>query len=414
MAEMKTFRAKTMSAALAAVKQALGPDAVILGTRSVPARVINGLTGRDEVEITAASGDTPSNAPRAKAPAGTATATPRKAVAGERAVRAVDWPTISSRVPEYAEVERIDRLVAAAESRQAAETPARRSPPERSVVAPAREHPPAPAAGPRELLAKQVEPFYLQLVQQDVSKALAKRLVSEAIRRLPRGQQFGSDEVADSLRRYIAELVPTSGGVQLESGACKRVAFVGPAGGGKTTTLAKLAAHFKLRQKKRVALLSVDTQRIGAQSQLERYGELIGVPVYTVQSAMEVKNAVHQIGEVDLVLIDTPGAGLREQSRFARLAMLLRAARVSEVHLVLPASLAAGTQRSLVRAFEPLGAKHLIWTHLDDAVGLGVLLETLDQVALQVSYLASGQRVPNDIKTACGREVAALILSDKG
>lgn len=408
-----------MSAALALVKRELGVDAVILGTRTLRGRGLDGLVGGEQVEISAAPPETVSVAPRvtqrsaasasqAPHPKQTqAPATPSNA-SGKDATR-VQWPSIASKVPEYAEVERIDQLLNNAARQKP--TAARQSPPQ-SPPPTADDAPPAPHSN--RAIAKQLEPFYHQLVQSEVSRELARRIVTDAARSLPRGASLDADQIAGALRRCIAQSVPATGGVQLVKGEMKRVALVGPAGGGKTTTLAKLAAQFKLKHKKNVAILSLDMQRMAAHAQVQRYGELIGVPVYPAQTAMEVKEALHQVGEVDLLLIDTPGVGLRETSRFTRLAMMLRAARPDEVHLVLPASLAAASQRALFKAFTPVGVQHLVLTHLDDAAGLGVILDTLDRVQCDVSYTTGGQRVPSDITEACGEHVASLIFATEG
>jgi len=348
-----------MADALAKVKKTFGADAVILGTRSLGSG-LDRLVGRPTVEITAAPPDTVTVAPRVRpAPVAPTPPAPATPVAATAPATAPSAQIAASDLPPH------------------------------------------------------LEPLYLQLVQQEVGAELARRLVAQAARALPADHAPSPDAVATELRRFIADLVPAAGGIAVTPGTPRRVALVGPPGGGKTTTLAKLAAIFRLRQRCTVAVLSIDMHRLAGHAQLGRYGEIIGVPVFTAQTVGEVKDALREAGAPDVLLVDTPGIGLRDTARFARLAALLRAARPDEVHLVLPASLNPTCQQRMADAFRPLGISRLALTHLDDAAGLGVVLNAAERVSCELSYLADGQRVPADIEEACGTRVAELICPTK-
>lgn len=366
-----------MRDALELVKRELGPDAIILGTRTLPPAGLGALAKRQRVEITAAPPSLTTPAPRLKGPA------QRPASSGP-AVAATFEPV-------------------------AARSPARPSP-VAAGASPAVDAPLPFAAPDRPALPPHLYPCYVQLVQNEVADDLAAQLVKQAAARVPAGDS-GETALRDSLREYIAALIPETSGVDLQAGAPRRVALVGPSGGGKTTTLAKLAAHFKLRQGKRVGLLSLDMTRLAAHEQLRRYAEVIGVPLHAAQTIADVRQGLHELESVDLLLIDTPGVGLREQGRFARLATLLRAARPDETHLVLPASLAPGVQTRVAQGFTPLGLSRVVLTRLDDAIGFGVILNVTQRLNLNVSYVTTGQNVPNDIEEASGRRVAERLLA---
>jgi len=345
---VRTFQASSMRDALELVKRDLGPDAVILGTRTVSRGGVGKLAGRQSVEISAAPPGMATPAPRAGRP--------------------------------------------------------RKSPPPAEPDRTARTQPKEPR------LPEHLYPYYVQLVQNEVAEELAEKLLRAAAARVPAGDA-DQKTLRATVRDYIAGMLPESGGIELSAGVARRVALVGPSGSGKTTTLAKLATHFKLRLGKRVALLSLDTQRMAAHEQLRRYAELIEVPLHTAQTIAEVKLCLKSLSEIDLLLIDTPGVGLSEQGRFARLATLLRAARPDEKHLVLPASLTPDVQARVAGSFAPLGISRAVLTRLDDAVGLGVILNVTQRLNLGLSYVTTGQNVPNDIEEACGRRVAALLLA---
>ncbi len=261
--------------------------------------------------------------------------------------------------------------------------------------------PPAPVPVSEALL-----PLYTQLVRREVSEELAGRLLREAGAERP----GGGDALRDAARRAIARMIPR-GGLSVPAGERASVALVGPAAGGKTTTLAKLAAQLHLRQGRRVGILSLDLHRLGAHEQMRSYAEIIGVPFRSAGHVPEVRDALAAIGDVEVLLIDTFGVGARDNGRFARLAALLRAAHAREIQLVLPATASPATQLHLSRAFAPLKPDGLILTHLDDAVGLGVILDAVDRVGLRLSYISGGQNVPRDLDEACGEHIAGLLLA---
>lgn len=312
-----------MPEALALLKRALGPDAVILGTRFVPAGTVGTLLGRQICEITAAAAT------------------------------------------------------------------------------------PAPAAPTSEFS----DDAYVRLVQNEMAEELARRVVQSAAQRCRPGA--GAPALHRALREELAQLIPDSPGIQLSDARRRTVALVGPAGGGKTTTLAKLAAHFALRLRKRVAILSLDMHRLATHAQIRRYGEIIRVPVHTAQTVSGVKQALAQLADVELLLIDTAGASRRDSGRLARLAALLRSVRPDEVHLVLPASLSTAAQLRAAETFAGIGASHAILTHLDDVVGLGVVFTAIQKLGLPASFLSAGQVVPDDLEIACGRRLAGVLLDSK-
>ena len=258
-------------------------------------------------------------------------------------------------------------------------------------------------------LPEHVHPYYLHLVQNEVAEELAVRLLRDATAAVPANKLTDGRLLRIALRRCITQLVPTVED-DAASAPARKLALVGPPGGGKTTTLAKLAAAFKLHHGRSVGLLSLDMHRLAAGDQLRRYADVIGVPLESVQTIEALREALERLRGVDCLLIDTPGVGPREQGRFARLAALLRAARPDEVHLVLPACRTAASQTRVAQAFQPLGVSRVVLTHLDEAVGFGVVLNAVDKLKLNLSYLASGQNVPQDLERACSPRIAELIL----
>lgn len=251
-----------------------------------------------------------------------------------------------------------------------------------------------------------VRAFHVRLVQHQVAAHIAERLLEAAAADLPAGRSVTESDVRVLLRRYIAGMVPAEPGGTLTG----RVAFVGPTGGGKTTTLAKLAAQARFRGGKRVALLSLDVHRIGACAQLGRYAELIGVPFRSAATPEAIAEALDAMRDAETILIDTPGVGLTAAGPMRDLRRLLSASHPDATHLVLPASLSSAAQARTCETFRAAGATRIVLTKLDDAVGLGAILGVLEQAKMKLSYVTTGQRVPTDIGPACSERLAELIL----
>jgi flagellar biosynthesis protein FlhF len=188
------------------------------------------------------------------------------------------------------------------------------------------------------------------------------------------------------------------------------VALVGPTGVGKTTTIAKLAAHYRLRERLRVGLITVDTYRIAAVEQLRTYADIIDLPMEVVSTPREMRQAVARLADLDLVLMDTAGRCPRDEVRIQELKSMLAEARPDEVHLVLSCVAGAAGLAKNAERFASVGTTALILTKLDEATGLGNLLPLLRTSRLPVSYLTNGQNVPDDIEAAVSDRLARRVL----
>lgn len=186
--------------------------------------------------------------------------------------------------------------------------------------------------------------------------------------------------------------------------------MVGPTGVGKTTTIAKLAANYRLKEKRRVGLITVDTYRVAAVEQLRTYANIIDLPMQVVYTPKEMNEAVRRMAGMDLVLIDTAGRSPKDEIRLQELKAFLKEASAHEVHLVLSSGAASRTLEQTAERFAAVGTTALILTKLDEANGLGNLVPVLRSSRLPLSYLTNGQNVPDDIEVAVPPQLAKLIL----
>ncbi len=173
-------------------------------------------------------------------------------------------------------------------------------------------------------------------------------------------------------------------------------ALVGPTGVGKTTTTAKLAARAVVRfGADKVALVTTDSYRIGAYEQLKIYGKILGVPVHAVRDTDDLRLTLSGLKHKHLVLIDTMGMGQRD-SRVAEQAQMFEAVGVQRL-LLLNATSSGGTLEDVVKMYGGPGVIGCIPTKLDEAVTLGAVLDVVVRHKLCMHYIASGQRVPEDL-----------------
>ena len=255
--------------------------------------------------------------------------------------------------------------------------------------------------------------LYGALVANDVDPMIAMRLCEYTQRALT---DQGGEEAVDSekthlfMRRVIADFIPVASPMQLEPGKTRVAALVGPTGVGKTTTIAKLAAYAKLELKQRVALVTLDTFRMAAVDQLQQYAQIMQVPIHVALTIEDLRSALRFYQDRTLVLIDTPGHSPKDGEVLGQLRRFLEELPGVETHLVLSATTKPRDMADIAQRFEPLKPSRLIFTKLDETSTFGPILSTLVRVKKPLSYLGTGQEVPQDLELATSRRVADLIL----
>ncbi len=259
--------------------------------------------------------------------------------------------------------------------------------------------------------------FYLKLIQNDVSREIADRVASAIRDELSPPELADESIVRQSVLRHVESLIPTDAQTVAPAsgpdGGPFVLALVGPTGVGKTTTIAKLAAAYRLRHGKRVALITADTYRIAAVDQLRTYAGIIGVPLHVAHTPDQMAAAVDACTDFDVVLIDTAGRSPGDSQRLDELQTFLAAARPHQVHLVL-ASVAS--EASLLRTadqFARVGPSRVIFTKLDEAASFGVLVNVAARLSSRLSFVTTGQEVPDDIEPGRADRLARLILDGR-
>lgn len=179
--------------------------------------------------------------------------------------------------------------------------------------------------------------------------------------------------------------------------------LVGPTGVGKTTTVAKLAAVFGLNKHHRqdVRIMTIDCYRIGARDQVEKYGELMDIPVTAADSYDELKRHIALASDADLILVDTIGSSPRDDQKMDEMHRLLSACGDdARVHLALSATTKPADLKIILKQFKQFNYQSVLITKLDETAHAGNLISAVSAANVPLSYLTYGQSVPLDIAEA--------------
>jgi flagellar biosynthesis protein FlhF len=251
-------------------------------------------------------------------------------------------------------------------------------------------------------------PVHAELLRELTEIGLARDLAERIAEQLP-----GDVDLAQA-RRFaftaLAQYLPVTGGRWAEDGG--RLAFIGTTGVGKTTSLAKIAVRWVLRHGAReLVLVSTDSARIGAQDELRALGQLLGAAVYVPERFGDLPTLLAQLSQFRLVLIDTPGASLRDPGFSSRLGVLANSASQLESVLVLSANTQSAALEEIMRRFEPAHPGSVLLTKLDEAATLGGSLSVLIRAQLRLCYVSEGQRIPEDLRPARALDLVSRAVS---
>jgi flagellar biosynthesis protein FlhF len=245
------------------------------------------------------------------------------------------------------------------------------------------------------------------LLREGVDENYAFLILKEALRGFPVDED-SRDRLRLRLNRCISRMTSTAP-IDWTSGPRAHM-FVGPTGVGKTTTIAKLAARFALKDRCRVSLLTFDTYRIAAAEQLRTYGEIIGIPVKVVFSLEELDVAISAAGPDEVLLIDTTGHSHKKISEYGELSDYVRTNPRIQKHLVVSCTTGREALREIVSSFGVFGPDRLVFTKLDECSSFGVILNELARTRYPLSYLTNGQDVAEDLIVPSPSTLADLLV----
>ncbi len=429
--KVKTFHALTMQDAIRAIKEELGPDAVILSSKEVhqggrlmsyfnkPVLEVMAAAEYDPLPPIKPSRDTsvpsePRKAPQAPSSANTWTqpvgpevfrdtlqgmlAKPAPASPGMKP------PAVSSPTPRQARPT-TPRSLGIKQSRlQDLRKELRELSREIGASLPAASQSlsqhaePAIASLCRNLVAQGLRPSSADRIGRSLSVELARRSSAEP------------HELQNALAKCLAQDIRVSGSLLSGQGDRTIAMMIGTNGAGKTAAITKLATHYQLEEKKSVAIVSLDTYRLASVEQLRMYADVLGIPCESALSAKQAAAYVRKHADADLILIDTAGFGEKDLALVHSLHQLLKAEPEVQTHVVVSASTREQDLQRQVAQIHALPLLRLLFSKLDETDSFGALYELSHQSGIPLSYWSAGQRVPEDLEVATAQRLAELLV----
>lgn len=249
---------------------------------------------------------------------------------------------------------------------------------------------------------------------EDLARELEDReLPAEIVAELDEAVGRAGPRLDPSQRRAFCASVLARGldkVTTIDWNACRRLLVVGPTGVGKTTTIAKLAGDLVLKQKRKVALITIDTYRVGATDQLKAYADLLDIPVEIAATPAQLAESLRRFADADHVLIDTAGRSPADAARVHELKGFCRCAPGITVMLACAANAGRAEFAAVVERFSILPIELAAVTKLDECAAPGRLYGCLRRHRLPVSVVTTGQEVPADISAASPQDLSMRVV----
>ena len=378
---IKRYEAPTIQEALVKVKKDLGPEAVILYTKTFRKGGVLGFFGTPMAEITAGIDlNLMDDMAKKKASA-------REPALAEREILTGKSTEASAAAAAFAGSLDNARVRAKALQRELNE-----------MKTSGGFHTPRDSnqAESAALLSEGFSRLKKKLVKQELEEFLVQKIVKGMISE--KVDPDKNEEVVTWLNRFVSSTIKVAPPMPT-SRFQKVIAFVGPTGVGKTTTIAKLAARFSLMEQKRVAMVTADTYRIAATEQLKTYGRIMGIPVEVADSADDMTGILNKYKNMDVVLVDTAGRSPSSDEQLEELKKFIAQSQPDETHLVLSATT---KYFDMIRIIERFGAavpiNRMIFTKLDETRFYGAFINLMNNFQIPLAYYAAGQNVPDDLE----------------
>lgn len=401
--QVKVFRAKNMKDALRQVKEVFGRDALILSTRTVRKQRL-GLLRPPELEVTAARENT----------------SPQPQGQGETKF----WQELETQVSGLSDslgvtYNQSGRLGHAPEQDKKRANSASAGSQDRDIqilhneIREIRHLLTRNAGGGQQMGPAPDDPVSPEvqfLVHKGISREVAEAIVAP---NEVNGSRGPSEDSTLELRcqERLAQWVQVANGITSQKNRGRRIAFLGPTGVGKTTTLAKLAAHYLQKQGRDILLVTIDNYRIAAAEQLQIYAQIMNLPLEIVSTPEQLNTVLRRHGVNKLTLIDTAGRNPRDEQSLQELEAFLGQGQSIDKHLVLSATTREEDLQGIAKRFSPLGLDGLVFTKLDETSHYASLVNIQYQTGCPLAYLTDGQRVPEDLHPADPERLSRIIIN---
>ncbi|MCM3141443.1 flagellar biosynthesis protein FlhF [Brevibacillus sp. MER 51] len=446
---VKRYIVDSMPEAMEKIRTDLGMDAVILNSKPIKTGGLFGMFGKQRIEVIAAVDEKASERenPTVAAEHRTSNVLPKSQTGTYTAAQAYRRPTVA-KTSENQQVQSTGReqLVAAMTQTAVATPPPEEISDTRAVPKqgePAEQHAPVTRSQERAIpvsnhdaiatemrdmrqmfqkllvhdLSEQLPPaiqsIRAKLLKQEVTEELTAEIIRKVMDKSQPGEKWTEEEAFTVSRTIITSMIQPYTASSPKLGKNVRYAFFfGPTGVGKTTTIAKLAANSMLKEKRKIGFITADTYRMAAVEQLKTYANILNVPLEVVFSPKEMAAAMERLSDCDLIFVDTAGRNFRNDEYVEGIRELLEHGKDSVNYLVLSLSSKFNDMKAIVQNFAEVQVKQVIFTKADETNSFGTMLNVCQEMNLQLSYVTTGQNVPDDIVVATPELVSTMIMGE--
>lgn len=369
--KVKKYKGNTMPEVMQLVRKELGKDAVILNSKVVHEGGFLGLFKKRKIEVLAAI-----DRPVVKE-------SPKK--------RELRTPAIPSQLPSRPESKQDDKILK--ELRQMKKWMEK-------------------TMNSQSHLPLSFQAVYKDLVEKDVDDELANELIGSVYDQ-DSSREWEESEIKKVIQHRIKKLLTDTGFYGGMTFRHKMIHFVGPTGVGKTTTIAKLAAHCVLKEGKKVAFITTDTYRIAAIDQLKTYAKILNVPIEVAYDLNDYRQAKQKFAEMDHIFVDTAGRNYKENKYIEELNQLIDLSKDATTYLVLSLTAKARDMEEIYERFKDVPIQQFIFTKMDETDSYGAILSLCLKSNLGIAFLTNGQDVPEDLKEATIDDITKLIIGEE-
>lgn len=386
---IKKFQAATETEAMMMAKEEMGSAAVIMNIKTIKQRGIARLFKKDIVEVTAALEE---RIPTDKIPTKTI-----DLIAKEQVLPELEVPKTN------AIEQKLDNLQNILENKiNSSEKNAEKE----AAIDEKKDN-------ENNVNIKFIKLVYRQLIENEVDEKYANQILGEIESSLKK--ESNVDSILAGIYQKIILKLGQPNAIEVDEKKGKVVFFVGPTGVGKTTTIAKLASFFKLEKKAKIALITSDTYRIAAVEQLRTYATILDIPLSVVYTVEEFNNSIKMFEDYDLILVDTAGRSHKNDEQCNEMFHLIDDCSISEklekeVYLVLSAATKYKDLLKINQVYSHIKKYSIIFTKLDETTCLGNILNMKLATSVPLSYVTSGQAVPDDISIIDAQKIARSLL----